>query len=735
MERLTNITTIYVPVYTNNDLLIQMLSFLTLFTGSSIVGLVPAFISGLVHRLNVIDDDKYVRLVRPKIQLTLILFSTAIVLSQTFSMMNDFKRKTLSPNKTNILNFSFELESVSLILCFPIELLIPPGSSITEKQNSKLLQAHTFGQIERLTDSGFDRMLRSVELRFGATNNTKNLRKKHSDEVLFKTESFNSTWQGKNVTGPVLTRCFRLDLHVKELRYRRMVPFSFLFIRFRNPFWKVFIIGKDQAFHSELTEFRGEFQVSKLVWSYSKRSNKSGCADYREIGCASRSECIDLCVNRRFLEVHHQISTQTTVNKAHFRSFLLPYVTFNETRDPAIEADCRKKFKKPDCSCVRYVENLKPTFRFSKLSIELNLNFDNYLEKDLEYSDLRLALNISTVVCLFFSVNLNSILIQSFSVLKKIFRLRWYKMYGVVIFLICLTGFLVNQFMIFKDITGSENLKDDGHFKKLNEYQMPNSIFCFIFDDKLVDRNFLVTGNYLHSITGDLTYEKIFDRILYWNGTELKTIRLNTTEFWKNDRYSDSEVELSFFFFANLKCFEISLKSFFREVDFVFFRNKDLLQVYFNKNFTEKARGYFTIFLCRQSGSKQFKDIFVYDIGRSASFPDHYHSYQIEFEQLEIERNDQFEFLKRPLSLFYETVALNDVTRYLHEIKQKFTNQYGLISREILVEDERDFALEQNDELFNQFILQKQNRSDHFNPVSYNFRQSVYNSYAQSGIR
>ena len=263
---------------------------------------------------------------------------------------------------------------------------------------------------------------------------------------------------------------------------------------------------------------------------------------------------------------------------------------------------------------------------------------------------------------------------------------------------------------------------------------MPNSILCFLLTESEVDRNFQITGRYMDSIS-ELTYERVFDRIRYWNGTHLNMVWMNATKFTDN-RFSNGEIELKFFLYLNLKCFEIELKPSFREIDYSFFNNKVLLEVNFNENFTELHD--FTIFLYRQNGSKQFSGMFAYEIGRAKeerSGSERHYSYQIMFEMLEITREDQYEFLKRPLSLFYETISLADVTKYIENIKRKFTETYRLATREILIDDDRILDLEYNDELFKQFFVQKQNQTDHFNPTTLNFRQSVYNSYTQADLR
>ena len=207
---------------------------------------------------------------------------------------------------------------------------------------------------------------------------------------------------------------------------------------------------------------------------------------------------------------------------------------------------------------MRYEKNLEPTFRFKPLYAELNLNFENLVYSDIDSSPVKLWMDISTLVCLFFGLNLTTLLMQALSVLKRMLGLRWYCVYGVLIVLFCLIGFLVNQLLLFKEITRSD-LKDDDHFKKLDEY-MPSSILCFFLNKFRVNRNFQVTGRYLDSISSELTYERVFELIQYWNGSHLNLMWMGETKFTSN-RYSNSKIELNFFFYLDMKCLEIQLNT------------------------------------------------------------------------------------------------------------------------------------------------------------------------------
>ena len=107
------------------------------------------------------------------------------------------------------------------------------------------------------------------------------------------------------------------------------------------------------------------------------------------------------------------------------------------------------------------------------------------------------------------------------------------------------------------------------------------------------------------------------------------------------------------------------------------------------------------------------------------------------FEQLNIKREDRYEWLKSPLSLFQDVSKLSDATLYLDELKQKFKTNYKLNTKDIILEKDEtdDFDDEINDQLFEQFYDQKQNKSDTQNTASLNYRQRVFNIYTQFDYR
>ena len=176
----------------------------------------------------------------------------------------------------------------------------------------------------------------------------------------------------------------------------------------------------------------------------------------------------------------------------------------------------------------------------------------------------------------------------------------------------------------------------------------------------------------------------------------------------------------------NLKCFEIVLKPYFKEEDFYFKLNKVVLDVFLKNHICRQHP--FAYFLYRENESKQIGGSYFYQIRKPPEEIYYKYCYEIEFQLIKIKREDKFEFLKNPVSLFFETTAINDATNYLEIMKQKFKNKYGLASRDTLLDD---FKLEINDLLFKKFYLQIQNLTDHNGLTSLNFEQSVYYMYTQ----
>ena len=263
------------------------------------------------------------------------------------------------------------------------------------------------------------------------------------------------------------------------------------------------------------------------------------------------------------------------------------------------------------------------------------------------------------------------------------------------------------------------DLVESESFEKLNEYFLPNGIFCFEIEE--ANKNYKMNGEYLDKLNRKLDYD-IFGFIWYFNKTHQKFCPNPNLENLNN-----SEISMSHFYYLNFKCFEISLKIKFQEKDFLLMPTKNLLGIYFNKTF-DQSKVRFAI--RTKKGTKKLSDGFYYRLkDKKSSLPC---TYRLNFQQFEVVRDDKFEFLKKPSSLFYRKEYINDANVYLKNLIDKFENEFGVTTREIVLENEKDddFKLEISDELFEQFCLQRQSKieKEHY---SMDANMKMYSIYSQ----
>ena len=162
--------------------------------------------------------------------------------------------------------------------------------------------------------------------------------------------------------------------------------------------------------------------------------------------------------------------------------------------------------------------------------------------------------------------------------------------------------FSLNNILVFQSIIKGHLIKNE-YFTKLDEYNLPNTIYCFKYDDSKIDKNTKLTGEYLDLLTSDLTFKSAFNEISYYNKTHLIGMIIDRLDYTtKSNFYSNSEISLTHFYYLNLKFFEIILKPFFKEEDFYFSYDKMVLEIFLNHHI--KKQHAFVYFLYREKESR-----------------------------------------------------------------------------------------------------------------------------------
>ena len=706
---------IYSAYYSTEDYYLQLFGLLTLFTGTSVVRLFPAMLSLSVKTFRKHNSKYYkffriFRLTYPKIKFAITFLSFIFVLNQCLSMVTEFEFKLNYPNKTS--SSMFISDPFSLVVCFP-----------TDPANVKQMNSE-FKLIEEDTRWFLDD--NSLQAYIKSGTNLINASFSISNEVLFKNSTFESQVR--------LSRCFRIDFELRDIRYKTMMPLAHLLFYPSLHDKELFLIDKSQNFTSGLVNFQGMFNHQRVTKFFSEKSKKSNCKDYsKEHYCSSRRNCIDRCITTEFIKKHASIPTNTVVNATSLPSFLLNSgIKFNETADISIEEQCTNQFNQSDCIEVYFEE--APELVSSEIMghFILKLTYSSKTEKELAYLQWKTVLDIISQASIFFGVNVTGALASLFFVISQTFRLKLHKAYDKIIFLVAGMGFLIHNFLVFQSIIKGE-LNENQFFEKPERYIMPSPVFCFRLSNILedIDENHRLTGGYLDDLTKGLTFKHVFNKIVYFNKTsraELEISEKNSTK--SSNFYADSNIILSHFYYSELKCFKVNINVSYEEEDFYFLDEKYILKIYLEREFTEKNRE--TTFFYQQAGSKEISGGFTYQLGTSENYEDYdyenlesYYSYVIKFELFKMTREDKFELLKDPRNLFYEKIKVNDVAEYLNAMEKKFYDDYNLTTSDFLLDDY--FDVEVDNELFEQFYRQIQNISDQTKFKSRNFEQNIPN--------
>ena len=694
----------YAAFYSMNDFHLQLFGLLALFTGTSVFKPLHALLSLALpvaaRKIEpLLKNEKLLKIFRlalPNLKHILTLLCFAFILTQGLAMINEFSLHPSHPNRISAVTFSSE--PFSVVICFP-----------RYRKGSSSLRKLSFHSIEEATKRLFTYRIKSIDVYAGIQRIEP---KFHiSDEVLFKSSEYpDGLW---------LSRCFRVDFHLDE-RFRKM-PLTYLQIEFNTTHKEMFLIERHQNFTSGLVNFRGLFYPQKVTKIYSKSSVKSNCRDYSgEEGCGSRRNCLDRCLSTRFIERHGSIPMNIVVSSSHLNStWLKRSVYFNRAVDEGVQSECSSIFNQTDCNEVRFEESLKLANDEVSTLVFIRLSYMNIVERQLEYELVKTLLDIISLVTIVFGWNVLRVLTTVLLFLYKISRFKWRKTYRVFLLLLASVGFLVHNVLVFRTII-SGDLHENEFFEKPEQYTLPIPILCFQFGT--VDENHRKTGEYLDDLTAKMTFQHIFRAIRFNNRTYEKNLFISRLNFTKSSNfYSSPELELSHFYCRGLKCFKISLKVNYREEDFLFLADKNVLKIYLNRTFANLIGQ--TFILVQQADSREIGGGFNYSIGKRIHHPNSHYRYIIEFEQFRIVQEDQFELLKDPRRLFQERVKVNDA-KTEEAIRRRFEENHNRTTDDLPLDEHFDVEID-ND----LYMQQAKIVTEHAPFRSRNFERNIANIY------
>ena len=613
--------------------------------------------------IKVKKPERYLHLLK----MAILLLSISFFIYYFYELIKNINNQIIDPKKSKAKTYLFEPEKMNLVICV----------------DNNLNQTNmTLKQIEEATDSVFNDTIDEIYLQF--QNKKIKTNWSRSSNVFFK----------KDISTDILKRCFQIEANPTEPKYQSLLATSKLVVEFKSDTYGFYLLPEEERFNLESYLYIS-FNFLKIIKKKANCIMNGRCADYnkKHSDCNSKQNCINRCVNKRFIKTYKSITIYSIVYKDHFTkdqwlNSLLnnDFSIFNKTKQ-----ECLKKFKE-DCYEVKFEDDKGITSSFDSKIYQIPLYYNVITEIEEEASLYKLLMDVLTMQSVLFGQNIFQLLFIIYCLLNTKYQLRNNKYYFYFIYLICLTGFVYHFCFLFNEILNGDLI----HFVYLgidNSLKVSEIIFCIDLDLK-TDQNHKLTESYLNEATRDLRIETVFKNISYLNkSNDWNTFDLNL---------KNSELKVETFYFLDKKCFKIKQDIEYSRDQFYFLKNKGVLKINFQKvfNLDELTIHFFT----KIENKMQFSKIEKLLFDKFYSF-----AYTSNQEITELTVNDKFswinQFIKNPLLLLQDNDNLNDANFYLLNLIRKFDVDYNL--RTLIIPPEIEYLNNEiNDDLFEEYFKQ-----------------------------
>ena len=401
----------------------------------------------------------------------------------------------------------------------------------------------------------------------------------------------------------------------------------------------------------------------------------------------------------KFIEKFKSIATWSVIDKNHFNEdqWSSSFPNENKTNFDLIKEECFKEFKIKDCYEITFETNneINP---IGGNNLVIDMYYDVFSTVEDETSLYKLPIDFVNIQNILFGQNVLKLLVMAYCFLNAKFKLNGTKYYLLLIYFICLSGFAYHAYFTFDQVLNGE-LIHYVYYTVNDSIKMPETIFCFNLDKIEIDSNFKLTKNYLDDMH-NLRIKTVFNKIEY----------LNKSNDWID---LDLEFRIQTFYLLNKKCFKIKQKIEYGRNQFYFFKNKEVLRIYFNRTIIhqQKLKVYF---FTKTSDGMQISRMNELVFREKSSS---YFRFTTSQQTIEYNHRDKFYFVKNPSLLFKSEADLND----LNDLMNNFESNYNLRSL-YLPSKNGNSNIEINDGLFEQYCNQIQN-IDYSSPLNSNIRK------------
>ena len=598
-----------------------------------------------------------------------VLFLSLAYCSYLYTRMAfDYKAEEANPARKEVKRNFVKQKAIHLVICIDVTKYL-----VSDRYYLKLEKLNkTMPEITRATERALDNNLEGVYLNYQS-------RMFRVDYIREPKVLFRKIFGG-------LFRCFSLIIRPD---YQLMPSSPKLSIEFKSWYGReLFLLTENENLSEETFQHDHRFAFKKSIVKRLKSSGK--CVDYREkySNCTSRSHCIAGCVNRRTIEMFGNLSLDFVIDRDQLKAadwngaYLMEFSYFHPNRSAyeSIHRQCSREIPDEEpCEQIRFEKTFELVQQSSKVKvIDLSLDVDLSVE---ELSLFNLMINLVNIQSIFFGMTVFRLFRMIYKYLKLKLRIRNDKTVLFLIYLLCSLGFTWHTYHIL-DLSINGQLTYNQVYEIAERVESPLFVFCHridetLIDEKLIDKNHKLTGNYLEQVTSKITAESVFESIIY----------LNESNEWIP--FNLSLVER--FYFMHLKCFRIQIDQQYDRHRFQFSAYLQVLQVNFTNQVykVERQPVYFMTKL-PESTATEFSNILelYYNLG--------YYKERYSAEQNEHTVNivDNFRFIKQ----FFSTSNKENIDNRLPELKSK---EFGFGTSKIPLEKD-DFDLELRDDLFDQ---------------------------------
>ena len=614
--------------------------------------------------IRITNHDRYLFIFK----IIILLICAHYFLLYSFGKIEKFNLDVKNPAVYEAKIYQLDLKTVNLVICVSVVKIL---ENEYEKKNLNSSINKTFFDLERATDKGFTDTIEEIYLEF--MNKRSKIEWILISKVLFRKR----------------LRCFQIEAYVNEPKYQSLLATSKLILRFKHDKYELYLLSENEDFNSESYYYASNGKFLKI-----KRSNKNdNCVDYHQkyLDCKSKQNCIDRCVNTKFMKNYNSISIYSIIDKQHFTKDQWTSLFYNEnqTKYDEIKKKCEKEFRNNDCYEIKFK---RYSFIFlNPLKKEINLYYDVIESTQEEYSFYKLLIDLLNMQSIIFGQNVLKLLLTFYCFLNTKCQLKGSKYYLFFVYFICLIGFIYHTFFLFNELLNGE-LIFYAYYRIENTIKMPEIILCFDLKNNEIDRNYRLTENYLNQINKEIRIDTVFEKIEY----------LNQSYEWVylESNFTNSKFKIETLYFLDKKCFKIKHNIKYDRDQFYSLENKEVLKVNFNRYLIGQTKETILYSFTKIENKMDFSKVDYLGVFYKKPFK----SYIMSQESTELIKNGKLDLIKNSfLRLFYNDA--NDINKELAHSINNFEQDYNSTSTYFLSE-KRNSKKEINDDLFDQYYKQ-----------------------------